>query len=267
MRALLSNLLSDADTPADIDALSVAAHAGSRIWFDACAGARAAELTDDEIEDMRPQVYEAIAGEQKAPCFVKIHDAFGYTRSGEPIVSTRATLGAVYIIRNPLDVAVAYAHHRQVDVDAMIQTMADEAYSLGGGRHGIMSQLKQRLGSWSTHVLSWVDAAGIRLRVVRYEDMQQDPGAAFGAVADFAAVPYTPARLRQAIAFSAFPELRRQEDENGRNTKSDAPRFFRRGEAGAWRHELTRAQVHRIVDTHGAVMRRFGYLDADGTPR
>jgi hypothetical protein len=35
--------------------------------------------------------------------------------------------------------------------------------------------------------------------------------------------------------------------------------FFRRGEAGAWRDELTPDQAARIAAAHGAVMRRLGY--------
>jgi hypothetical protein len=36
--------------------------------------------------------------------------------------------------------------------------------------------------------------------------------------------------------------------------------------AGSWRQTLTPAQVARIVHDHVAVMRRFGYVDVDGTP-
>jgi len=42
--------------------------------------------------------------------------------------------------------------------------------------------------------------------------------------------------------------------------------FFRKGRVGGWREELSPAQVRRLVDAHGDVMTRFGYLDACGVP-
>ena len=40
----------------------------------------------------------------------------------------------------------------------------------------------------------------------------------------------------------------------------NAERFFRQGEAGAWRQALTTAQADRLVQAHEPTMRRFGYL-------
>ena len=36
--------------------------------------------------------------------------------------------------------------------------------------------------------------------------------------------------------------------------------FFRKGEVGAWREELTEKQAKRVIDNHRIVMQRFGYL-------
>ena len=38
------------------------------------------------------------------------------------------------------------------------------------------------------------------------------------------------------------------------------PTFFRAGIAGSWRTVLTPVQVRAVVDAHGEVMERFGYL-------
>jgi hypothetical protein len=267
MRVFLSNLICDAGEPADINHLAVTVHAASRGRFDTHAGVRASELTDDEIDELRPAVYESMAREEPGPWFIKIHDAYAHTPSGRPLISQPATRGAIYVIRNPLDVAVSYAHHQNVSLDACIRIMADETHALGSGANGIRSQLKQRVGSWSTHVHSWVDADALRLHVVRYEDLKRDPVRAFGAVADFARLAWTPHQLERAIAFSDFRELRRQEDLAGFSAGSPhADRFFRRGETAVWRTELTDSQARRIIEQHHGLMRRFGYLDQDGTP-
>ena len=42
--------------------------------------------------------------------------------------------------------------------------------------------------------------------------------------------------------------------------------FFRKGKVGSWREELSPAQAERIIQDHGKVMRKFGYLAEDGIP-
>jgi aryl sulfotransferase len=262
MRVFLSNLLADAERPADINALAVRWHAASRSAFDAYAGVRASELRDDEIDELRPAVYEALAADHEPPWFVKIHDAFSYTRSGEPLVSSRATRGAIYILRNPLDVAISWAYNRDVRIRHAIELMGDAECTLAAVPDGIVPQIRQRLGTWSAHVCGWVDAP-LPVHVVRYEDMQADPIAAFGGAAAFAGLPVTTERLTRAIEFSRFAELRQQEETTGfRGRSRRSLRFFRRGQVDAWRDELTADQAAQIVAAHSAVMQRFGYLDA-----
>jgi len=77
----------------------------------------------------------------------------------------------------------------------------------------------------------------------------------------FLGLAYSESRIRKAIQFSAFEELQRQERQAGfreKNRRSDL--FFRQGKAGGWRQTLTAAQVRAVVEDHGPVMRRFGYL-------
>ena len=261
IRICLVNLLRGATTPADINTLVEVGHAASRSSIDACLGVASSDLRTDEVADCRPLVYQAIAAEQAAPYFVKIHDTFALTPSGLPLIPATATLGVVYVIRNPLDVAVSFANHRATSVDAIIDAMADDDYTLEPDGRGIFSMLPQRLGSWTTHVRSWVDESGLPLHVVRYEDMKRNPVDTFDAIARFAGLSPSRDAVDRAVAFSEFTELRRQEDNGGFGQGSlRAERFFRRGESGSWRAELSPEQVRRITETHGETMRRFDYL-------
>ena len=68
-------------------------------------------------------------------------------------------------------------------------------------------------------------------------------------------------RVRRAVTFSSFENLRQQELEHGFKAKPFAAfSFFRSGRAGGWQDVLTENQVERLVREHGAVMRRVGYL-------
>lgn len=264
-RVFLANLQSKAASPVDINRLTAYPIASSRTLFDEATGLAAADLTHDEIERLRPRVYEHLAARATEVQFIKIHDAFTLTADGEPLVSRHAASKAIYFIRNPLDVAVSFAHHSAKEVDRAMLQMADEQMAFAAKPGRLHFQLRQILSSWRRHVLSWVDAPGLSVLVVRYEDMKQRPLETFSAAARFAELPHGAEQIQRALEFSAFEEMQRQELAQGFVEKQpEAKSFFRMGQAGGWRGVLTPSQVERIVRDQGDVMRRFGYLNANG---
>ncbi len=263
-RTFLANLMSGSDTPVDINDLHHTI-ASSRGWLDEVLGFDTGELHPDEVDRLRPHVYRWSLRAAE-PSYHKIHDAY-HAVGAEPLPSREATLGALYIIRNPLDVAPSYANHRGSSIDSAIDAMCDPAHALSRGTRGLPHQVRQHLGTWSEHVTSWVDAPGLPCTVIRYEDMKADPVPTFTRAVQFLRAPDDPARIARALDFSAFDRLAQMERERGfreRNPRTGS--FFRKGAAGDWRQTLTPEQVRRIIDAHAPVMRRFGYLDERGEP-
>lgn len=266
LRTFLRNLIEDGDQPADINELKSGNIASSRGWLDEVLGFDTAELDPDEVDRLRPAVYRWSLRDDEIS-YHKIHDAYTTTLSGEPLVSREATLGALYILRNPLDVAPSYANHNHCSIDDAITRMSEPDHALCKSRKSLPNQVRQRLLTWSEHVLSWVDAPDLNCQVIRYEDLLKDPVSAFTRAARFLQLPDDPARVAKAIRFSDFKVLSRQEEEKGfRERPPKTERFFRQGKSGDWRDQLTPAQVDRIVAGQGEVMRRFGYLNAAGEP-
>jgi aryl sulfotransferase len=70
------------------------------------------------------------------------------------------------------------------------------------------------------------------------------------------------------VEYAGFSELRRQELEKGfgEGPYKFGAVFFRRGETGVWRDELSAEQVARIEAAHGPMMRRLGYEPASAMP-
>lgn len=168
----------------------------------------------------------------------------------------------MYILRNPLDVAISWAHFININLDNSIAGLGKENYALVKKKDRAYNQLPQRLFSWSKHVESWVDARWFPVEVVCYEDMKAHPFATFGRVVRFFELPFEERRFEKAIAFSNFNELKRQEELHPFKEKCyHTGRFFRKGEAGGWKNVLTVGQVRRVVADHEKVMSRFGYLD------
>jgi len=267
LRALLTNYIHHGGSPADINQLDGGPIAGARVWFDEWAGVKASALSDNTIERLRPEVYRCLAGEAIDTLFMKVHDAWRRTDRDEPLFPAEVTAGVVYIIRNPLDLAMSCAHHWGCDIAQAVEKMGDSDFALSRSLGGLSDQLRQRLGSWSDHMQSWLDASGLPAHCVRYEDIHRDPEAIFGAVVRFCGLVFDAVRVRKAVAFSDFAELRRQEQANGfREHSTAAPgRFFRSGQVGSWRRELPPELARRLLAAHGGTMRRFGYGDENGS--
>jgi len=264
-RVFLTNLLSDADTPASINELERTPIASARGVFDNNIGFEASDLTADEIDRLRPELYIHLAETATEPLFMKIHDAYTNVADNMPLIPAAATGGAIYFIRNPLDVAVSFAHHSGCDYDKSLTMMANEAYAFCGKSDRLHNQLRQKLLSWSSHVKSWVDTTPFPVCLLRYEDMKSQPLETFEKAVRFAGFDHTRAQIQKALDFSSFEVVQQQEEAEGFHEKSpSSSRFFRKGNIGSWREELNETQAKRIVDDHWEVMRRFGYLDDDG---
>ena len=166
--------------------------------------------------------------------------------------------GAIYIVRNPLDVAVSLAHFNSESIDDAIAMMGTSGYASPPTEE----YLFELRGSWSEHVHTWTAVHDDSLLVVRYEDMLAEPMETFGAIAKHTMMNCTDDQLQQAIDLSSFGRMRELEAKAGFAEKpEEIDRFFRKGEAGQWRTELTEEQVARMITDHGAEMRRMGYLD------
>lgn len=257
LRAFIATLISG--EPADINKLTfLGGFAGSRSAFDEALGIAAADLTLEQQTNLRPRAYEIWAAEAKRPRYCKAHDAYHLTPAGEPLFPTNATRGAVYIVRDPRAVAVSLAHHNGRTIDAAIDRMADADATFSNSPNRLDEQLQQRLLSWSDHVGSWRQAP-FPVHVVRYEDLHADP-AAFGATARFLDLPDDVERLASAVAAASFARLQEQERAAGFVERPrQALAFFREGRVDGWRDALTPAQITRIEQAHGPMMRRFGY--------
>lgn len=265
MRTFLTNYWRDADEPVDINSLAGGPIASARGVFDDFVGVEASDLTPEEIERLRPYVYEQMAENSEETLFLKVHDAFTYTPEGIPLLSKKATRGALYLVRNPLDVAVSFAHHSNRPVGKMIPKMADSTFAFVNNPNRLHNQLVQKLLTWGEHALSWVDEPDLNVLVVRYEDMKMKTEETFSQVVKFCGLDFDEERLQKALRFSSFDVLQAQEKEHGFGEKMPTSEsFFRKGRTGSWREKLTEEQAAQLIHDHREVMQRFGYLTDDG---
>lgn len=257
LRAFLHNLLRNVDEPYDINRLSDFTLSDSQAaWYQAFDPRPIEQWTKEEVAAARPRVHEAMTKAFPDSVFVKTHNALVEDR-GHSMITMEHTAGAIYVIRNPLDVVISHSHHYALTVDQSIFVLnRPDVEGENEGRY-----VYEWHGSWSRHVASWTSIPNPSLLTVRYEDMGEDPHEAFGRVAAFLRLNPSRERLHKAIRLSSFKQLREMEEKHGfreRTVKSD--RFFRAGRAGQWRDTLTAAQVDAVVEANREMMSRFGYL-------
>ena len=261
LRALLTNYCHPSEKPASINALIGGRIANRRRRFDELLGLDSTDLTHRETLRHRPLFYRLLAGELPRPTFVKTHGAYLRTEAGEALFPRGASAGAVYLARNPLDVAVSFAHHENRPIGWMVERMNDADFVLERKAGGIGPMLPEGLLAWSAHVSGWLAQEAIPVHLVRYEDLHADPLGALAGVLRFAGFAPDDARLRRAVDHAAFPRLRAQEAAgNFEERQPTSRRFFRAGIVGDWRKRLPMPEARKLTLAHGAAMARLGYL-------
>ena len=259
LRAFLANLVANRADPVALNDLPCYAQdEANPELFGALAGRPSSELGVDEIAALRPQVHAAIAQRARGTCFVKTHNMAG-SFDGHPLHNWDVTAGAIYILRNPLDVAVSMTHHFGIGLEQAIERLGDENVATLNDAQFVT----QIIGSWSLHVKSWTDIDNERVLMLRYEDLVEKPAKPFAKIAKLVGLGQDRTRIERAIRHAGFQSLASMEKKHGFIEASDKGAcFFRKGRINEWREVLSREQVQRVIDAHREQMQRFGYMPA-----
>lgn len=261
LRLMLQSVLAGGG-PVDINSVAVGPMIGTdRARFDDLTGLCASDLTPAELMALRPQALRAVAATLTRPLYAKTHDARLRLQDGDWLIPPDVTLGAIYIVRDPRDVAVSLARHMAVDIDGAIALMADTHFGLRRDATHLLSHLPEFRTDWSTNVASWLDPVPFPVHLVRYEALRAAPEATLTGVLATLRIDAAPETVRAAVAATALGVLQRQERAGGFQEWGGAGAFFGEGRVGGWRTRLTPEQAARIAADHGTVMRRLDYAD------
>jgi aryl sulfotransferase len=258
LRLLLDSLWHQGSA-VDISSVRLRTPVASRREFDEYMGIESGILLDQEIEAARPAFHRILARNFDGPLILrKVHERCWITQQGERVFPPELSRGAVYLARDPRDVAVSCADFFGLAIDETIRRMGDHDTVLANSRsHGFM-QLPQPLGSWSQHVTSWLDNSKMPVHIIRYEDLLEDTAGELRKVATFLELPAEAAVATARVV--TFHSLQAQEEQRGfAEQLQSGRRFFRQGRSGAWRETLSVAQVDRLRRDHEPAMNRLCY--------
>lgn len=264
-RMFLANYLKNTNEPISLEEIESTPIASNAEDFEEVTGLNPFELSEEEVDLYRPDLYRYLSENEETEAgilYKKSHDAYCYNAHNIPLFPKEASKGAVYFVRNPLDVCVSCANHSASKIESTVQFLQSENGQLAGKKTG---QLRQIMFSWKNHIKSWQQQDQIPVHIVRYEDMKQDPVNTFGSIIQFLGLEYDGERLKRAIINSDFKLLQQMEQEKGFKEKMQkCESFFWKGKTGNYREHLSEEQIQQLVAYHYDTMKEFGYLDAQG---
>lgn len=242
MRLLLAHLFLPRDKEIDINSINLFTLSDQRQDFYDKANGGPFRTEDPAVWiRMRQKAVRLIAASKPPHHFVKTHARIARVE-GFPLIPPDVTAGAIYMLRNPFDVAISYARHMSVSIDESIALMADPD-TTNGRATGIL----ELVGRWDHHSRDWLGAPGLRLHKLRYEDLLTETEAEMRRLLGFLGAKVTDGDLRRAIRKTRFSELQKQEKQKGfKERPPQMKQFFHSGTAGGWREKLTPEQIGRI---------------------
>ena len=261
LRILLSHYFKNDNKGFNLNNLITDGIASNRDIFEEATGLDSSEITNDEIDNLRPMVYRYLSESSNQLLYYKIHDANHKNKNNEYLIPEDVTHKVIYLIRNPLDVAVSFAFHSAIEIGQAVNFICNENATFCSTNKLLSFQLRQLVFSWNSHVKSWTEDKRLDVHVVKYEDLLADASGEFEKIIHFIELSVNKSALQYAVKNSKFDKMRKIEDNEGfREKPLYSARFFRKGEMDDWKNYLSGYQVKTIQDCSAEMMEKYGYI-------
>ena len=196
--------------------------------------------------------------------YLKTHNAMCKLNEN-PFTNSQNTLGAIYLVRDPRDISVSFAHHFNITideaVDQMIKSKNPSYFSDDLKNEDIIGSV---IGSWSENYNSWKNFSLREKIIIKYEDLIIDPYECFYKIIIFLNKLYTleinKDKIKNSINSTNFFTLQKLEKDFGFREQANGRKFFRKGEISNWKKFLSEKQINLINKNFGVEMKELKYL-------
>tara|TARA_B100001057_G_scaffold490983_1_gene580295 strand:- start:3672 stop:4514 length:843 start_codon:yes stop_codon:yes gene_type:complete len=172
------------------------------------------------------------------------------------------SLASIYIVRDPRDVVVSYAHYSNLSYDETIDKLLTDKLLCVIDKDNPWNV--EVIGSWKFHYLSWKNGIpGTPIIVIRYEDLIRNTYIEFLKVITFLSkilkfkVNYN--QLVFSVNASSFKNLKKFEINNDFKENRGQNLFFRKGKTNDWIDNLNKNQISRIEKELSNEIEKLGY--------
>lgn len=224
-------------------------------------GVEAFDLPPATMSRLRPWVARTLA-RNRSSLIIKTHEIWEVGDDGTELFPSDVSKVAIYLVRNPLDVVVSWAHHSAITFDEAVQLVTHPGTTLAEIAPEGPSQwgLPQRIGDWSQNVTSWSTQSSIPVVVIRYEDLVLEPHREFRRILGAMGEPCDDERIAAAVEAVQFRRLAKAEAAVGFPERPfGMARFFRSGTPDTYGQYLTVAQIRRVRAAFRETMPTLGY--------
>ena len=216
-----------------------------------------------EISKYWIQAQEKIEIENGNVVFLQNHNAL-VSINGNEFTNENLTLGSIYIVRDPRDVAISYAHYKNKSFDEIIDNLCDNNlfYTLNKKDNFPYVEI---LGSWKFNYISWRNGVpNIPRIIIKYEDLIKNCYGSFYKViyflSDLLNFDLDEKQIKFSVENSQFDKLQKSEKIYGFKANEGNTNFFRSGKSEQWKNVLNNSQIKKIESTFRDEMKFLGYL-------
>ena len=195
--------------------------------------------------------------------FLKNHNAL-VSVNGNEFTNENFSLASIYIIRDPRDVVVSYAHYSNLAFDKVIQNLCDKNLYYNLTDYHDFPDI-EILGSWKFHYISWRDGVpNMPKIIVRYEDLIKDSYSCFYKIINFLSkilnFKLDEEQIKFSVENSKFEKLQNNENKFGYIKNNSNTNFFHSGKIQQWKNILNKSQIKTIENKFKEEMELLGYL-------
>ena len=196
---------------------------------------------------------------------LKTHNAL-CTINGSKFTNKENTIGAIYIVRDPRDVAVSFSHHLGISLTEVVDLMINENHSIYESdfvpeKNGTGSTL---LSSWANHYKSWKNYNLSKILIIKYEDLVDKTFEKFYEIVSYLnklqKIEIDERKISNSIGLTKFENLQELEKKYGFEESTSSKAFFRAGKIGSWRRELNNELSKKIEKYFNSEMKELNYL-------
>ena len=184
------------------------------------------------------------------------------------------SLGVIYIVRDPRDVAISYANHNDLPVSTSTDNIINKHY-IGGIKNAINIADKTLVytGNWSFNFQSWKSfSEHNKYLLIKFEELIENRELIFLKILEFLhklqnkKFKVDNQKLKNVISSTSFENMKKLEELNGFNESKakkitgQTIKFFNRGSKNNWKKNLDTKMIHKIENAFRNEMRELGYL-------
>ena len=198
--------------------------------------------------------------------FLKTHSSF-FKINNYNFTDSENSLGAIYVVRDPRDVAISFANHMSLSLDEAAKRLIYES-----GTINKKTKIKTYVGSWGFNYNSWKKIGNEKLLLLKYEDLISKKEQTIKKILNFlenltnAQFNIDEKKIKNIISSTSFEKMQETEKKEGFFEAAKDPqtgqvkKFFKSGTNNQWKKILDLKNKNIIEDKFKKEMSELGYL-------